>query len=128
MKKIVCLLLVSIFLITACDKKEMVENPKTEGVNLMEFGEFKNITPDKTTSIIVLKYTEGGVSENEITSSEEIANTYNYLNNYKVGDKVDMACDDNTTIYKFNLDDGSNLSIEIECNWIVVGKNRYEIK
>ena len=38
-----------------------------------------------------------------------------------------MTCDDNTKIYVFNMDNGSSISVEIECDWVVLGNKRYEI-
>ena len=39
-----------------------------------------------------------------------------------------MACEDNTTVYVLYQKDGSKVSIEFECNWLVIGRKRYLIK
>ena len=39
-----------------------------------------------------------------------------------------MACEDNTWVYKFHLKDGQDVSIEFECQWLVLGRNRYTVK
>ena len=46
----------------------------------------------------------------------------------KIGRKTDMACDDNTTIYVFTLTDETKLSLEIECDWVVINNIRYILK
>ena len=49
------------------------------------------------------------------------------LRKMKVGTKTSMACDDNTKIYKFYMEDGNTISIEIECDWFVIDGERYQI-
>ena len=46
----------------------------------------------------------------------------------KIGRKTEMSCDDNTTIYVFTLADETKLSLEIECDWVVIDNVKYILK
>lgn len=46
----------------------------------------------------------------------------------KIGRKTDMFCDNNTTIYVFTLTGETKLSLEIECDWVVIDNIRYILK
>ena len=39
-----------------------------------------------------------------------------------------MTCEDNTTIYTFILTDNTEITIEKECDWLVIDKKRYKIE
>ena len=39
-----------------------------------------------------------------------------------------MGCDDNTTVYSFVLRDNTKVSIEVECDWIVLEGKNYNFK
>ena len=123
MKKriILIVLLASIsFILTGCDKNE-----KT--VSLMDYGEYRKITIDNIKQIEIIKYTEGE-SDTELVENDEYKNVYNSLKEKKIGKKTNMACDDNTIIYVFTLKDDSKISIEIECEWVVIGDDRFILK
>lgn len=105
------------------EKKKVVNK-----VNLMEFQQFSEISVSNTESVTIIRYTVAGGSENNITNREEITDIYNKLNKYKVGETTNRACEDNTTVYKFNLVNNNSISIEIECDWLVIGKNRYTLE
>lgn len=105
------------------EKKKVVNK-----VNLMSFQQFSKISISNTESVDIIKYTIAGRSEENITNKEEITSIYNGLNTYKVGGTTDRACEDNTVVYKFNLVDKTSISIEIECEWLVIGKNRYVLE
>ena len=93
---------------------------------LMDYPKYKNITPDNIESMSVLRYTEAGVSEKKIEDKNEITAYYNFLKQITLSKETGQGCTDNTTIYRFQLKDGTNAYIEIECEWVVLdGKNYY---
>lgn len=132
MKKKIIIGVVLLMFITGCNiingEKESKGEPVDERVPLMEFGDYKNIVVDNIKSINFIKYTEGGSNDEEITDRDRINSIYNNLSNLTVGEETNMACEDNTKVYVFNMKDNNKISIEIECDWIVVGNKRYEIK
>ena len=75
-----------------------------------------------------MRYTEAGTSEKIINKKAEIISIYNYLSNIKILDETNMSCTDNTTIYSFILDDGSKVSVEIECDWMVINGKNYRFE
>ena len=99
-----------------------------EGKTLMELDHFNSVKVDNISSVLITRYTEGGDDYEEITDESEIAGIYNRLNSRKVGEKTEQACEDNTTVYIFNLVDDSTVSVEIECSWVVIGNERYLLK
>ncbi len=116
---------------TGCMQVELKpddSNKNIESVSLMNFGEYKNIKLNQIVSVEYIEMTEGGSQVNKITDKEEIIGIYNKLSNFKVGEETNKSCDDNTKKYVFNMNDGSSISIEIECDWIVLNNKRYEIK
>ncbi len=127
-KNILCLLI--IIMVTGCsflkNNKSEVERV-IEKIPLMEFSNFKDIDVSKITSITYSRLTEGGKEDEEITDIDEIQKTYNNLSKIKVGQEVENTCVDNTRVYIFNMNDGKKISIEIECEWLVIGNKRYEI-
>ena len=129
MKKVLILGLAALLLAGCNEKKneEPKEDKPVEYVSVLEQDEYKNILLDNIQSISVIKYTMGGDIRNEITDLEEITKIYNGLKSSKVGEQTDRACEDNTTIYKFNLKDGTSASIEIECDWFVIKGKHYNI-
>ena len=133
-RSIIYLLFITLVLVTGCSIKDNVEKVKGkiesvgESIPLMEFSDFKNIVVDKVKSIDYTRYTEGGSDTQNITDKEEIQRIYNSLSNMKVGKEVTNACEDNTKIYSFNIDDGKKIKIELECEWLVIGNKRYEVK
>lgn len=131
MKKTI-IVLTLLLVITGCSvfsKKtvEKIEKKVVEYVSLMNFDNFKDIVLDKIESIDYTRLTEAGQDIKKIIDKEEIKSIYNELKKKQVGKEVKTSCDDNTTIYTFNMG-SKKTSIEIECDWIVVGNKRYEIK
>ena len=137
MKKIILsiivliLLGISIFIVINEERTEKIKEPKViieKTTTLMKFGKYKDIKVENIDYIEKIRYTEGGADSRNITTRSEIESTYNYLSTRVVGSKTEMACEDNTTIYKFYMKNGTNISIEIECGVLVMGKNRYILK
>ena len=91
---------------------------------LMDNQEYKNVTLENIDSIDIVRYTEAGESRKKIDDKAEINQIYNCLKSIKLLNETKFSCTDNTTIYYFNLKNGSKVHIEIECNWVVFkGKN-----
>ena len=134
MKKGIIVGLILLFFITGCSLKDSVKKVKdkvesvVENVPLMEFSEFKNIVLDKIESIDYTRLTEAGSDIKTITDKDEIKKIYNSLRNMKVGKETNQACEDNTKIYSFNMNDGKKFKIELECEWLVIGNKRYEVR
>ena len=95
---------------------------------LMEYEEYKVITPDNIQKIDINKYTEGGNIITIIDKQEDIESTYNSLSKINIGKETEQACEDNTTAYVFTLKDGKTISIEIECDWVIIKNKHYRIK
>lgn len=117
MKKV--LIVMTTLLLVGCYPKEN---------SLMDYGDNSKISISNIKSIDIVRYTEGGLGERTITEESEIKSTYEALKNKRLEKETNQACDDNTTIYKFNLVDSSTISIELECEWVVIGDKRYLLK
>ena len=96
----------------------------TSSTTLMNYGDYKKITKDNIKQIEIVRYTEAG-DNRKIVDKESIPEVYDNLNKKKIGNKTDMSCLDNTTVYIFTLDTGEKISIEIECEWVVINNIRY---
>lgn len=94
---------------------------------LLEFLEQSEINADDIEKITYIRYTEGGDNEVIYTDKDDIKSIYNRVKNIKVGKETNRACEDNTTVYIFNIKNGTNLKVEIECDWVVINNKRYEI-
>ena len=133
-KKIIVLLLIFTFMLVGCDKikekiKQTVDDPPIkESIPLFEFDKYKDFIIDNVTSLSIIRYTEGGADEEKITAQDKIQNTYNMLSKINIANETTKACEDNTTVYRFTMKDGTTTVIEIECDWLVVGNKRYEIE
>lgn len=129
MKKLLILVL-SILLLCGCNskKEENIEkdNKPKENVMLLEYGDYNNIKLDNIVKLTKIRYTVAGAAEEELIGSE-ITDVYNTLKSLKIGEETNMACEDNTTIYRFTMKDGNKYSIEIECDWFVIKGKRYNI-
>ena len=121
-KKIILnlLIIITLSILTGCNKSD-------ESTSLMDYGDYKNVTKDNIKQIEIIKYTEAG-SNTTLVDENSIIGVYNKLKKMKIGRKTDMACDDNTTIYVFTLTGETKLSLEIECDWVVIDNIRYILK
>ena len=135
MKRYFIILFLSIFIVLGCSVDEMREKIKnnidqysTDEVSIMEFGNYRNFSVDNVKSLKILKYTEAGVNEEKVDDINQIKREVNAISKIKVGSETDRACDDNTTIYEFIMNDSSKVSFEFECDWLVVGNKRYNIE
>ena len=100
---------------------------KVESKPIFSFLNEETLNVDDIESIKYVRYTEGGDNEVIYTSKKDIESLYNSVKNISIGKETNRACEDNTTVYVFNLKDETKLTIEIECDWIVVNNKRYEI-
>ncbi len=128
-----CVLLVlgvCIFLFIPHDTVEegKKEEEKKKDTPLFEFIGQKDLDITNVDKIVLMRATEGGVDETDITDAQEIESYYNGLRKYKVSEETNRACEDNTTVYKFYMKDNTTFSIEIECSWLVYNNKRYLIK
>lgn len=121
-KKIILnlLIIITLSILTGCNKSD-------ESTSLMDYGDYKNITEDNIKQIEIIKYTEAG-SNTTLVDENSIISVYNKLKKMKIGRKTEMSCDDNTTIYVFTLTDETKLSLEIECDWVVIDNVKYILK
>ena len=130
MKKVFILVL-SVLLLAGCNSKENKEKdnePKENNyVSIMSYDDYKDINKDEIVSVKKTRYIEAGDVNEEITDKSSIDNLYDSLSKLKVGEKTERACEDNTTVYQFNMKNGKTYILEIECDWFVIGKNRFEI-
>ena len=134
MKKVLLLLVLVVF-ITGCSKetiknkiKENIDNHPVTDKPIMELEKYQDFDIDRVSSLSILKYTEAGLNEEKITDLNTIKTEFNLIKKYRVIGEDKSACDDNTTIYQFNMQDGSKVEFEFECNWLVIGDKRYEIE
>ena len=129
---VLILFILSIFVLIFEKPEEpiVIENKPvvTSTTSLMKFGKYKDIKVENIDYIEKIRYTEGGRDSRMITGIGEIESTYKYLNTRIVGSRTEMSCEDNTTIYRFHMKDDTNVSIEIECGVLVMGRNRYILK
>ena len=119
-KWMLLLITIVLFSITGC-------NLNNNQISLMKYGDYQLITRDNIKQIQIIKYTEAG-DETSIVDDNLITKVYNNLATKKIGKKTTRSCDDNTTIYVFTLTDDSKISIEIECDWVVINNERYILK
>ena len=129
MKKKVLILLLAAILVVGCGKKEEqpVEDKKVEEFMLMERDEYKNLKVEEISNIEVIWYTVAGDQRETIEEYDEIVKTFNMLKSIKLGEKTEMVCEDNTKVYVLNTKDGNKYKIEVECDWVIIGKDRYLI-
>ena len=92
---------------------------------LMDYPEYKKVTPDNIESLSIIRYTEAGISERKIEDRDEIMQFYSFLRKIKILNETKWGCTDNTTLYSFVLKNGKKAVIEIECNWIVLRGKHY---
>lgn len=118
---IILLLLLGLFFLLWKQEKDYPTTP------LFELEEYKDIKAEEIKMINIYHYTEGGVESTILNSEKEIKNTIKQLSKIKVGKETTMACDDNTTSYVLEREEDT-ITIEIECNVLVLPDHRYEIK
>lgn len=121
----ITLLIIIVFLFiggSSFAKEHIAKN--SARVYLLSLPNYKNLNPDNIKSLKIIRYTEGGVSEKLTKNKIEISEIYNFLKQVVLLGETNFSCTDNTTIYVFELNNNSKISVEIECEWVVIkGKN-----
>ena len=120
MKKILIITGLGILLLTGCGKKS---NP----IYLMDYKDYAKIKEDNIKEIKITKYTVAG-ADSTYVNEDFIKNVYQNFKKIKLGKETNMTCEDNTTIYTFILTDNTEITIEKECDWLVIDKKRYKIE
>ena len=120
---IMCLLLgfLALFKVEVKEKEE-------DYTELFTFLNIEKLSLNDIKDIEYIRYTEGGDNTKKITEKSDILRIYNQLNDTLVGEETTKACEDNTTVYKLNLNNGKSYTVEIECDWLVSGGKHYKIK
>ena len=95
---------------------------------LLDYSKYQKITLENIKSLKIIRVTEGGKRQQYIDNKTEIKKIYNYLKQIKLTSESVMGCDDNTTVYSFVLRDNTKVSIEVECDWIVLEGKNYNFK
>lgn len=104
---------------------------KAEGIkpapmtHLFDYSEYHKIKPDNIKYLEIVRYTEAGQSIKKVEDKAKINEIYTLLKHIVIFQEVNMSCTDNTTIYRFTLNDNSKVYIEIECNWLVIKGKSY---
>ena len=124
MKKVIIILVLLIIVFFVIFEVSKPSNPTL----LIDNENYKDIAVDNIISIVVRKSTEGGIDTEVVTEKNEIEEIFNKLSKIKIGKETEMACDDNSTLYTIYFDNNDTKTIEIECDWIIIGKKRYEIE
>ena len=130
MKKYLLLIIACLLLVGCGSKNENEVLPPeddTKIITLFEHEKYKDLALDNIDYCEVIRFTVAGDMRKTISETEEIATLYNELKNVKIGKETNRACEDNTTVYRFVLKDGTATSVEFECDWVIIGTKRYEI-
>ena len=120
---IVVILVLCILLFFGIKVKPVKENGKL----LFDFLNQEEFDTENIESVEYIRYTEGGDNTITYTDSDNIKSMYNSVKNIRVGKETNRACEDNTTVYIFNMKDNTQFKVEIECDWVVIGNKRYNI-
>lgn len=120
---IVAILVLCVLLFFGIKVKPVKENGKL----LFDFLNQEEFDTENIESVEYIRYTEGGDNTITYTDSDNIKSMYNSVKNIRVGKETNRACEDNTTVYIFNMKDNTQFKVEIECDWVVIGNKRYNI-
>lgn len=126
MKKTVSILITLIMLVGGCLLTRAYAYSGKTPMFLMDYPDYRKITLDNIKSLKIIRYTEAGVNEIKV-EEDKIYSIVNSLNQLGLYGETKMGCTDNTTIYLFELKDGSKEAIEIECNWVIIKGKRYNL-
>ena len=98
------------------------------GKSVLDHEYYKGLTLEDIVAVDVVFYGEGGEESKTYTDQEDIERIYNSWKNTKLGKETKQGCEDNTTVYIFKLKDNATISIEKECDWVIINNKRYLIK
>lgn len=99
-----------------------------KSTSLLKLDEYQEIKEEDIKSINIIKETKGEVENILQTDNKDIKKTIQTLKKYKVGKEVNKTCYDKRTIYLIELKSKKDISIEIECDWLVINGKRYILK
>ena len=128
MKKIIFILIFAVIFTINSVCAETDFEQTLNNIRLMDYGDYKNISLKNIKSLKIIRYTEAGVSEKTVDDKNAINQIYNYLSRIIISDEAKMGCTDNTIIYLFTLKNNKKVSVEIECEWIVIKGKNYNFK
>ena len=133
MKKIIIIVIVIAILLIGIGfilKKEPEEKTgkKIKPTPVLELKEYKSLKLNRIKAAKMKRYTEGGLEETSAKDQEEIEAMYNRISHLQIISETTQACEDNTTVYEFTMEDDSIINVEIECDWIIIGNKRYMIE
>lgn len=94
-------------------------------IDLFSHDKYKGFDIKNVSKVIEEFYGEGGLEKTEYDSNEKIMEIYNKYKDLKIGIETKSACEDNTVIYRFIMNDGKEYTIENECDWIVLDNKNY---
>lgn len=129
---IIALLAVTIIFIIGGNGKENKEKNNIEDIPeikaLTDFDEYKDLnTRTDIIKVTVRRFTVAGGHDEVYDSYEDIHRLQSSVSSIKLVKETQMACEDNTTVYIFETNTGKSISVEVECDWIIIGKKRYLI-
>lgn len=114
------------------NNKEDDKKDKTDDViintKLLELDKYKDIKLENIDSITMIRYTVGGDNKEEISDKSKIEEIYNGLKDLTIIDDKGVACEDNTTVYVFNLKNDTKPSISFDCGYLDLNNKRYSVK
>ncbi|MBR3211048.1 MAG: hypothetical protein IKF71_03815 [Bacilli bacterium] len=97
-------------------------------VSLWELEEYNVVKLEDIKTIHIVSYTEAGMDTKTIQDEDEIKEIYQALSKLRIGQEVELSCDDNSIVYYLNMRNGEDISIELDCNNILVLPNkRFEV-
>ena len=84
---------------------------------LFDLDYYKGFDIKNVSSLTINRITEGGIEPEEVNDINKIVGYYNSLSKIKITSECDMACEDNSIIYRFFMNDGNEYVVEKECDW-----------
>ena len=114
--------------------REVIDNIKNildpiylgvNNIHLFDLDYYEGFDISNVKKVVVDKITEAGIDTEEIIDKSKIFDIYNKWKNVRILDKCNKACDDNTIIYKFIVEDNKEYKIEKECDWLIIDHMRY---
>ena len=101
---------------------------KTKYSYLKDLDEYKDLKLENISYVEETHYTEGGDDTKKIENKDEITRMYNMVMSIKLKKETTMACEDNTIVYRFYMNDNKQINVVFECNILVVKNKRYLVK
>ena len=116
-----------IFIPNSKDIKTKKKN-KVKYTNLLDLEEYKDLKLENIAYMEETHYTEGGEDTKKIDDTEEITRMYNMIKNIKLKKETEITCEDNSTVYRFYMNNNKQINIVFECEVLVTKNKRYLVK